>query len=61
MQVGNLVRPNRPGFETMIGFVHEVQEGGESIVVEWLPKALPLIPMIEKMNCSSVEVISEAR
>ena len=60
MEVGNLVRPNRPGFESMIGLIHEVQDEGTSIVVEWMPEALPLIPMIETMNHSSLEVISEA-
>ena len=59
MQVGNLVRVIRPGFDTMVGLVREVHEQNQTVTVEWLPSAKPLIPMIEEVGMNSVEVINE--
>ena len=59
MQVGNLVRITRAGFETMVGLVREVHKEDQTVTVEWLPEAKPLIPMIERVGTDSVEVIDE--
>ena len=57
MKVGNLVRSTRRDLNSLIGLVHEVLDGGNTIVVEWLPEAKPLLPMIEKMPKYSVELV----
>jgi len=57
MKVGDLVRTTRRDLDGLVGLVQEVLDGGNTIVVEWLPEATPLLPMIEKMPKYSVELV----
>ena len=59
MQVGNLVRSINPGFDSMIGLVREIHKEDQTITVEWMPEATPLIPMVERMGTDAVEVVNE--
>ena len=61
MQIGNLVRPTNTHLSDMVGLVLEVHKQDQTVTVEWLPEAKPLLPMIERIGTDSVEVVDEKR
>jgi len=57
MQVGDLVRSCQPGFADLIGLIREVHPDESATTVEWLPQSTPLLPMVQKMNNTSLELV----